>query len=139
MIFIHLMDEFHKALQDNDIRYFMKAHNLPRAVTKRLTAAMGALPVAVVMGARQTGKSTLVRALPGLEDYRYLTLDRADIREQAARDPYSLLRAAPRIILDEVQRDAELFRTPTSEWYDLVQASAPTCHRLTDSTSKTSS
>ena len=36
---------------------------LPRQLTATLTAALGTFPIAVVTGARQTGKSTLVRNL----------------------------------------------------------------------------
>lgn len=49
-----------------------------------------------------------MRTLPSLKDYLFLTLDRADIREQAQRDPHALLRSAPQVIIDEVQRDPAL-------------------------------
>lgn len=60
------------------------------------------------MGARQTGKSTLVRNEPFLREHLYLTLDDLEVRERAGRTPDALLRAAPRMILDEVQREPEL-------------------------------
>jgi len=60
------------------------------------------------MGARQTGKSTLVRSESFLREHLYLTLDDLDVRERAAHAPDDLLRAAPRIILDEVQREPDL-------------------------------
>ncbi len=82
--------------------------NLPRFAGKHLLASTNALPVTVLMGSRQTGKSTLVRSLPSLKDHLLLTLDRADIREQAQRDPHALLRSAPRVIIDEIQRDPAL-------------------------------
>lgn len=82
--------------------------NLPRVACQHLLANINAMPVSVLMGARQTGKSTLVRALPSLKEYLFLTLDRAEIREQAQRDPHALLRSAPRVIIDEVQRDPAL-------------------------------
>jgi len=63
------------------------------------------MPVVVVVGARQTGKSTLVRHIA--PDHRYLTLDDLDILDQARRDPDSLLTDPP-LILDEVQRAPEL-------------------------------
>lgn len=44
------------------------------------------IPVVVATGARQTGKSTLVRdRLPG--DRAYLTLDDVLLRDEARRDP----------------------------------------------------
>ena len=48
---------------------------LPRVAGFALRAAMRAMPVTVLMGARQTGKSTLVQILPELEGRPYLTLD----------------------------------------------------------------
>ena len=82
--------------------------SLPRFASNHLLASTNALPVTVLMGSRQTGKSTLVRTLPSLKDHLFLTLDRADIREQAQRDPHALLRSAPKVIIDEVQRDPAL-------------------------------
>ena len=76
--------------------------------SKYLLDSTKALPVTVLMGAKQTGKSTLVRTLPSLKDYLLLILDRADIREQALSDPHALLRSAPKVIIDEVQRDPAL-------------------------------
>jgi uncharacterized protein len=81
---------------------------LPRLAARHLAAAAGVLPVVVVMGARQTGKSTLVRHDPVVGRYPYLTLDRSDIREQAREAPEELLTRAPRLVLDEVQRDPSL-------------------------------
>ncbi len=40
------------------------------------------MPVVVVTGARQTGKSTLVRDLSSVGDRLYLTLDDLDVLEQ---------------------------------------------------------
>jgi len=59
------------------------------------------MPVVVVTGARQTGKTTLANLLtPGR---RYLTLDDIAVLDQAERDPASLLAELP-VTLDEVQR-----------------------------------
>lgn len=81
---------------------------LPRLAAAHLSAAAGVMPVVVVMGARQTGKSTLVRHHPLFHAYPYLTLDRSDIRAQAREDPASLLARTPRLVIDEVQRDPDL-------------------------------
>lgn len=70
-----------------------------------LARALRAMPVVVVTGARQTGKTTLARTLgPGR---RYLSLDEIDVLAQAERDPASLLAELP-ITLDEVQRAPSL-------------------------------
>lgn len=70
-----------------------------------LERALRAMPVVVVCGARQTGKTTLARSFA--PDRRYLTLDDLAIQEQAARDPSSLLQELP-ATLDEIQRAPEL-------------------------------
>jgi uncharacterized protein len=81
---------------------------VPRLAATHLAAAAAVMPVVVVMGARQTGKSTLVRHDPVFGGYPYLTLDRSDVREQAHAAPEDLLTRAPRLVLDEVQRDPAL-------------------------------
>lgn len=63
------------------------------------------MPVVILAGARQTGKSTLVRNL--FPNRRYLTLDDLDLLDQAKRDPDSLL-ANPPLTIDEIQRAPEL-------------------------------
>lgn len=70
--------------------------------------ALRAAPVVVLLGARQTGKTTLVRALPQLADRPYLTLDDFDLRAAADADPEAVLARAPALVLDEVQRSRDL-------------------------------
>ncbi|HEU0012560.1 MAG TPA: hypothetical protein VFQ45_02715, partial [Longimicrobium sp.] len=53
---------------------------LPRVAEEHVRKAAGVSPVVVVMGARQTGKSTLVRTHPLLADRPCLTLDDLDVR-----------------------------------------------------------
>ncbi len=60
------------------------------------------------MGARQTGKTTLVRSEPVLSDRLYLSLDDLDVRERARTSPDDLARSAPRLTLDEIQREPDL-------------------------------
>ena len=70
--------------------------------------ALGASPVVVLMGARQTGKSTLARTEPFLADRLYLTLDDPETHERARVAARDLVRSAPRLTLDEVQREPNL-------------------------------
>ena len=81
---------------------------LPRAAGAALEAALRVFPVVVVIGARQTGKSTLVQSLPALKGHAYRTLDDPELRDQARRDPASVLAYARNLILDEVQRAPDL-------------------------------
>lgn len=81
---------------------------IPRFAADLLRKALEASPVVVVMGARQTGKSTLVRSEPSLAEHAYLTLDDPDVREQARLAPDDLVRSTTRLTLDEVQREPDL-------------------------------
>jgi predicted AAA+ superfamily ATPase len=70
-----------------------------------LQSALRVLPVAVLTGARQTGKTTLTRTLA--PSRAYFTLDDVGVLDQAERNPDALLAARP-VILDEVQRAPQL-------------------------------
>ncbi len=75
--------------------------------------ALGLFPVVVITGARQTGKSTLVRRSVSLADRPYFTLDAAVNRALAMKEPRTLLDAAARepLTIDEIQRMPELLLT----------------------------
>ena len=80
---------------------------LSREITARLRRALKQLPVVVLSGLRQTGKSTLLQREPGLaRGHRYRTLDDFATLVAARSNPESLLEGAT--ILDEVQRCPEL-------------------------------
>ena len=81
---------------------------LPRHAAGLLKRALDAAPVVVLMGARQTGKSTLAEVEPFLAGRLYLTLDDPEVHERARRAPRDLLRSAARLTLDEVQREPDL-------------------------------
>ena len=72
-----------------------------------LARALRAFPVIVVAGARQVGKTTLVRELCPGPERRYYTLDSLDVLLQARENPDSLLEELP-VTLDEVQRAPDL-------------------------------
>lgn len=80
---------------------------LPRALMTPLEFAARTMPVVVVTGARQTGKSTLVRELTS-DDRLYLTLDDIDVLDQAKHAPEDLVGRSQRMTLDEVQRAPDL-------------------------------
>ena len=73
---------------------------LQRAVTR---------PVVVLTGARQTGKTSLMRRL--FPEHGFVTLDLPSEAEQAERDPGAFLaRHPPPVVVDEVQYAPGLFR-----------------------------
>ncbi len=78
-----------------------------RLQSNLLIRGMKAMPVVLVTGARQTGKTTLVRDLLQGPTRRYLTLDRMEILEQARAHPDSLVQETP-LTLDKVQREPKL-------------------------------
>ena len=81
---------------------------LPRAAAAAIERAARIAPVVVLLGARQTGKTTLLRALPLLEGRPYLTLDDFDLRIQAKEEPEAVVARAYSLVLDEVQRAQDL-------------------------------
>ena len=101
------------------IIHAMNGFPLPRAVSGSLDAMMRVMPAVVVAGARQTGKSTLARAVgqsvgaaragqPTSGARRYLSLDDLDVLDLARRDPDALVRGSQPVTLDEVQREPNL-------------------------------
>jgi uncharacterized protein len=83
---------------------------LPRNLKTNLLEAAKDTPVIMVNGARQTGKSTLVKGLfPGASAPSYLSLDDLAALDSARSDPQSFVENLPeRVIIDEVQRAPEL-------------------------------
>ena len=86
----------------------------PRYSEINVKEALSDTPVVFVMGPRQVGKTTLVKALigeMGAENWEYITLDDQAQFEIAQADPVGFIRNLPpkRIALDEVQRLPELF------------------------------
>ncbi len=90
-----------------DIIHSMAERILPRLAGKRLAEHLRVMPAVVVTGARQTGKSTLVRDLtPG--SWRYFSFDDLDAVDAARRDPEVLVGGDEPVILDEVQREPQV-------------------------------
>src|ERR1035441_1474945 len=77
----------------------------PRWFRSNLQTALRVLPVTVLTGARQTGKTTLTQAIEPAR--AYFTLDDVGVLDQAERNPDSLLAMRP-VILDEVQRAPQI-------------------------------
>ena len=79
-------------------------HSRDRYLTKLLAKSLRFWPVVCLVGARQVGKSTLLRNLKG---YEYSTLDDSGLNELATRNPRALLN--PPCIIDEAQKAPRLF------------------------------
>ncbi|MBI2267736.1 MAG: ATP-binding protein [Armatimonadetes bacterium] len=81
-----------------------------RELGARLLAALADMPVVVLTGMRQVGKSTLLQVQPELRGRGYLTLDEFAHLEEARRNPETFLRGET-VTIDEVQRCPELLST----------------------------
>lgn len=82
---------------------------LPRHAAHRLRAALADRPVVLLHGARQTGKTTLVRVMAEERGARYVTLDDLTMLAAARGDAAGFLAGfAEPLVLDEVQRAPEL-------------------------------
>jgi len=79
---------------------------IPRDIEKELLAAARQFPVVAVTGARQTGKSTLLKQL--FPKVAYATLDDPFTRQAAQEDPRTFLTQAPRLVIDEIQHLPDL-------------------------------
>jgi hypothetical protein len=85
----------------------MNENTFPRQMMAALSQRLRVMPAVVVTGARQTGKSTLVKMLT-LEKRSYFSLDDMDVFELASKNPESLVGGAMNVTLDEVQREPDL-------------------------------
>lgn len=83
---------------------------LQRHLKPALLRALSDRPVVLLHGARQSGKTTLVRDLAaGARPARYLTLDDAAVLAAARSDPEGFIGALGEpVVLDEVQRAPDL-------------------------------
>ncbi|MDQ2832161.1 MAG: ATP-binding protein [Acidobacteriota bacterium] len=90
-------------MADTDFQFF------PRFSAKRVATALTDTPVAMLIGPRQCGKTTLVRQFAD-EDREYVTLDDDTVLEAARNDPTGFVRGFDRVTIDEVQRAPELLR-----------------------------
>ena len=80
---------------------------LRRGIEGSLKKALADTPVALLVGARQVGKSTLAQAL--VPEERYLTLDDATLLAAAQADPTAFVaRQEGLVVIDEVQRVPDL-------------------------------
>jgi predicted AAA+ superfamily ATPase len=90
------------------IHAVVRSRYLPRALGPPVEAALRSHPVVVIVGGRQTGKTTLVQHIAGAERRTYQTLDDLDALELARQRPEDLLARGERLTIDEVQRVPEL-------------------------------
>ncbi len=84
---------------------------IERFIQSAIREALADTPVILIVGARQTGKSTLVQTARLNKPFQYFTLDDAPVLAAVRSDPSGFFAGLGDglIILDEVQRVPELF------------------------------
>lgn len=90
-----------KIVSNHEIKY------ISRRISPKIKEIVNQFSVTVLTGARQVGKSTLLKH--DFPDFTYCTLDDFALREQIKLDPQSLWSGADRIIIDEAQKLPEMF------------------------------
>jgi predicted AAA+ superfamily ATPase len=80
-----------------------------REIVPRLAAALEDMPVVVLTGMRQTGKTTLLREDPAFAGRRYASLDDFATLEAARSNPESLTIGDEPVTIDEAQKAPEIF------------------------------
>jgi predicted AAA+ superfamily ATPase len=79
----------------------------PRFVEGRIKEAMADTRVVLLVGPRQSGKTTLAQKLAS-EGMTFLTLDNATTLDAATTDPVGFVRGLDRAVIDEIQRAPDL-------------------------------
>lgn len=86
----------------------MTEYYISRSLEPILARAMREFPAVVLIGPRQSGKTTLVQHLAGT-DRRLVSLEAPDVRAAAINDPRGFLDLyAPPVVYDEIQYTPEL-------------------------------
>ena len=88
--------------------YSRPENYVSRWITPLLQQALEDMPVLVLTGARQVGKSTLLLNEKPFSDFRFLSMDDFDVLRQANEQPEALWAGTDRVILDEVQKAPNL-------------------------------
>lgn len=81
-----------------------------RHIELKFLEAIEYMPIVLLRGARQTGKTTLTKQISSEKGYNYLTFDNLTLLIAAKQDPIGFIsRLEKPVILDEIQRVPELF------------------------------
>ncbi len=81
----------------------------PRDLTEAVGTALENMPVVVVTGMRQTGKTTFLCSQPELSDRSYVTFDDFAQLESAKSDPDGFIRSDQPLTIDEAHKCPEIF------------------------------
>jgi len=82
---------------------------IPREIAGLIIAATADMPVVVITGMRQTGKSTFLQSQKEFRNWKYITLDDFNQLAAARENPDGFVASGEPLIIDEAQRCPELF------------------------------
>jgi len=80
----------------------------PRAIARLVADSLAEMPVVVITGLRQSGKSTFLQNEKALASRRYITFDDFAQLAAARNDPEGLIRSDEPLTIDEAQKCPEL-------------------------------
>jgi predicted AAA+ superfamily ATPase len=99
----------------------------PRDIADTVGSALKNMPIVVVTGMRQTGKTTFLRSQPDLKDRIYVSFDDFSQLEAAKGDPDGFVNRGKPITIDYAQKCHEIFaavkrcgQRENSRWQDAV-------------------
>jgi len=86
-----------------------ESESIPRHLAGIAREVLSDEPVLILTGARQAGKTTMVRGLAAELGGTYVSLDEPDVLAAARADPMSIMRSVLEpIVIDEFQRAPEI-------------------------------
>ena len=85
---------------------------IERELERKFLSMTGVFKAVMVVGARQVGKSTMLRRLADRQGRQWVSMDDKQTRELARNDPKLFFQTfQPPLLIDEVQKALELFET----------------------------
>lgn len=86
--------------------------NYKRNLLPKIEESLSRSPITLLTGARQTGKTTIVKEIAKKKNYNYITFDNVNFLANAKDNPVGFIDGLDKpVILDEVQRVPEIFLT----------------------------
>lgn len=79
-----------------------------RDLASAVLSALKEMPVVILTGMRQTGKTTFLQKQPGLAERHYISLDDFSQREAAKSDPDHFIKHEEPLTIDEAQKCPEI-------------------------------
>ncbi|MEN8263942.1 MAG: ATP-binding protein [Nitrospirota bacterium] len=83
-------------------------HYHQREITPLILEALSNMPVVVISGMRQTGKSTFIQRQPEIRKRKYVTFDDFSYLQAAKEDPDSFVESEVPLAIDEAQKCPDL-------------------------------